>query len=132
MVENFQVVGNVYLAGAKPTANDQDVLVDANFDPCIKFQEKPDGWRLDMAVDPAWVSKQKRAIVTTELLGKTKIPDAPFEQPDGTSYRLDRDYFGKKRNPDNPVPGPFSKQKEGKQLIKVWPKQQRRYSQGTD
>ena len=64
----------------------------------IKLQEKSDGWWLEMAVDDNWTSNQKRDIITTGLLGKAKIPDAAFEQPDGTPYRLDTDYFGKKRN----------------------------------
>jgi len=75
-----------------------------------------------MAVDPVWISKQKRNIVTTELLGKAKIPNASFEQPDGSPYRIDTDYFGNKRNTNNPYPGPFNEPKEGKQLIKVWPR----------
>jgi alpha-N-arabinofuranosidase len=117
------MAGNVYVNGAKPSMHDRDVLVDADFDPGIKFYEKADGWWLEMAVDPAWTSKQKRDIVTTELLGKAKIPDAPFEKPDGTGYRLDVDYFGNKRNPNNPCPGPFAEPREGKRLIKVWPKE---------
>jgi alpha-N-arabinofuranosidase len=45
--------------------------------------------------------------VTTELLGKAMVPDAPFVQPCGAPYRIDTDYFGKQRNTANPVPGPF-------------------------
>ena len=74
-----------------------------------------------MAVEPAWAAKRKRTVVTTELLGKAKIPDAPFEQPDGTPYRLDTDYFGKKRNSDNPAPGPFEFSGKNKIHLKVWP-----------
>ncbi len=33
-------------------------------------------------------------IVTTELLGTALVPNAPFVQPDGTPYRLDKDYSG--------------------------------------
>lgn len=119
---NLEAVGNVYLAGAKPSTNDRDALVVADFDPGTKLQEKPDGWWLEMAVDSVWTSKQKRAIVTTEALGKAKVPDAPYEKPDGTSYRLDTDFFGKKRNTENPAPGPFKS--KGKKVIrlKVWPK----------
>jgi len=117
---NTQATGNVYLAGAKPSTHDKNELVAADFKPGIKLQEKPDGWQLEMAVDPAWTSKQKRDIITSELLGKAKIPNATFEKPDSTAYRLDKDYFGKKRNTKNPYPGPFNEPKEGKQLIKVW------------
>jgi alpha-L-arabinofuranosidase len=36
--------------------------------------------------------------------------------------KIDTDYFGRKRNPDNPFPGPFEVLKDGKQEVKVWPK----------
>lgn len=121
---NLQAVGNVYLAGAKPSTDDRNALVAAAFDPGIKLQEKSDGWWLEIAVDPAWTSEQKRAIVTTESLGRAKIPDAPYEQPDGTPYRLDTDYFGKKRSTENPAPGPFRFHSEKGIRLKVWPKKQ--------
>jgi alpha-L-fucosidase len=119
---NLQAVGNVYLAGAKPSTRDRDALVTEASDPGIRLQEKRDGWWFEITVDPAWTSEQKRAIVTTESLGKAKVPDAPYEQPDGTPYRLDTNYFGKKRKTENPAPGPF--QFPSKKLIrlKVWPK----------
>ncbi len=119
---NLQAVGNVYLAGAKPSTHDHDALVDTAFNPNIKLEEKPEGWWLEMAVDPAWMSKQKRAVVVTESLGRAKVPDAPFENPDGTPYRLDTDYFGKKRKTENPSPGPFLFPDEKEISIKVWPK----------
>ena len=59
--------------------------------------------------------------MTTELLGKAKIPDLPYEQPDGSPYRIDTDYLGRKRNDANPFPGPFELSKRNKQELKVWP-----------
>jgi len=71
---------------------------------------------------PAEASAQQRVVVTTELLGKAEIPDALFEQLDGTPYRLDTDYLGKKRAPENPVPGPFALTGEQATRLKLWPK----------
>ena len=122
MTENLQATGNVYLAGAKPSTHESDALVARGFEPGMKLEEKSDGWWFEMSVDPDWRSQQRRAVVTTELLGKAKIPDAPFEQPDGTPYRLDTDYLGKTRNTDNPAPGPFRLANEKAIRIKVWPK----------
>jgi alpha-N-arabinofuranosidase len=119
---NLQAVGNVYLAGAKPSTHDRDALVVADFDPGIKLQEKSDGWQLEMAVDPVWLLKQKRAIVTTESLPKAKVPDLPYDKPNGTPYRLDTDYFGKKRNPENPAPGPFELANGKVIRLKIWPR----------
>ena len=45
--------------------------------------------------------------MTTELLGKAKIPNLPYENPDGSPLAIDTDYFGKKRDAGNPFPGPF-------------------------
>ena len=119
---DLQAAGNVYLSGAKPSSYDRNAWVVAHFDPEIKLQERSDGWWLEMAVDPSWASKEKRVVVTSKELGRAKGPDALFEQPDGTPYRLDTDYFGKKRNPENPAPGPFKSQ-AGKEIrLKVWPK----------
>jgi len=118
---NIQAAGNVYLAGAKPSTHDRGALVAADFKPGVKLEEKPDGRWLEMAVDPAWITKQKRAVVTTELLGKAKILNSLFEQPDGTPYRLDTDYYGKKRNAENPAPGPFEFTSEKTIRLKVWP-----------
>jgi alpha-N-arabinofuranosidase len=68
-----------------------------------------------------WQSPQQTvSIVTTELLGKARIPDAPFENPDGSPFTIDRDYFGRKRNTAAPNAGPF----EGGRDFKVWPKMQ--------
>jgi alpha-L-arabinofuranosidase len=117
---NVQAAGNVYLGGAKPSSSDRNALVVADFKPGIKLEEKPDGWWLEMTVDPAWISKQKRTVVTTELLGKAKIPNAPFEQRDGTAYKLDTDYSGKKRNAKNPAPGPFEFTNQKTIRLKVW------------
>lgn len=118
----LEAVGNVYLAGAKPSGNDTDAVVAGDFDPGTRLQEQADGWWLEMAVDPAWIAQPKRALVTTELLGKAKVPGAPFEQPDSSPYRLDRDYFENMRDPEHPAPGPFAGPSGQSIRLKVWPK----------
>ncbi len=102
---NIQVAGNVFLKGLGS-----------------QVEERADGFWLNVPPYPAEESAQKRSIVTTELLGKAKVPDAPFENPDGTPYRLDTDYYGKERNPEYPAPGPFAAQGDKDIYLKVWPK----------
>jgi len=116
-----QMAGNVFLKGAKPCTHERAPLVLPKFDPGIKLVEKPDGLYLKITLDKAWAEKQPRQLVTTERLGKAKIPDLPYEQPDGRPYRLDPDYFGRKRNAATPYPGPFELPEGGKQVLKVWP-----------
>ncbi len=115
--------GNVFAKGAAASKFETEALFKPDFDPGIKLTQKADGWYLELTADSKWAAEQKRQLVTTERLGKAKIPDLPFENPDGTPIKLDTDYFGKARNPANPFPGPFETVQDGKQEIKVWPKQ---------
>jgi alpha-N-arabinofuranosidase len=87
----------------------------------IELIKKDDGVYLEITTDKEW-AKTQRLMVTTELLGKTIVSGLGYEDPDGKPYSIDTDYFGNKRKTDNPYPGPFNEPKEGKQLIKVWPK----------
>jgi alpha-L-arabinofuranosidase len=113
---------DVLLPGAKPSEQDKNPVIAEAFDPGIKLVEKSDGWWLEMNLDPAWRNNLKRDLVTTELLGQAKVPNAPFEHPDGTPYRIETDYFGKKWPENNPSPGPFALTGEKEIKVKVWPK----------
>jgi hypothetical protein len=119
---NLQANGNVYLAGANPSTGEGGTVVNPGFNPGIKLTEGPDGeWWLEMAVDPAWLSAQTRPLVTTALLGKAVVPNAPFVKPDGTPYLLDKDYSRASRNAAHPAPGPFDFKTESTLRLKVWP-----------
>lgn len=102
MARNLQAAGNVNLPGAG-----------------IKLEEQEEGFWITV---PQVFAAQKCSMVTTELLGKAKVPDASFENPDGNPYRLDTDYFGNKRIPENPAPGPFAAQGDQAGRLKIWPK----------
>ncbi len=116
-----QMVGNVFLKGAEPTTHEQNPLVQPTFDPQITVVEARDGFYLEFQFDKAWAEQQSRPLVTTDLLGKATIPDLPFVQPDSSPLRIDTDYFGRKRDPSNPFPGPFEVPGDGRQTLKVWP-----------
>ncbi|MGA2256174.1 MAG: carbohydrate-binding protein [Thermoguttaceae bacterium] len=113
--------GNVFTKGSQPSKFDTDALVRRDFDAGVKLTEKADGWYLAIAEDDAWRDAVKRKIVTTELLGKAKIPNLPYENVDGSPVRIDTDYFGVKRDEAKPFPGPFERPEDGKREIKVWP-----------
>jgi alpha-L-arabinofuranosidase len=116
------MAGNVFLKGSKSCKHEVTPLLKPDFDPQITLVEKPDGWYLELTLDKSWATEQPRKLITTELLGKAKVPDLPFENADGSPIRIDTDYFGQKRNTGNPFPGPFEVVGDGKQTIKVWPK----------
>ncbi len=56
---------------------------------------------------PESLPTAKTTLVTTKLLGKTKIARLPYETPNGSPLTIDTDYFGKARNKTNPTAGPF-------------------------
>jgi alpha-N-arabinofuranosidase len=116
-----QMAGNVFLQGAQPSRHEADPVVQPQFDPAIQLVEEKDGLYLHISVAGTWLEKPRCPLVTTELLGRAKIPDLPYEQPDGTPYRLDKDYLGITRSADRPYPGPFELPEGGKRILKVWP-----------
>ena len=114
------MAGNAYLKDSKPSKFDTAALVLPDFNPGLKLVEKADGWYLTLAEDPTWRHDAKRQLVTTELLGKAKVPDCAFENADGSPLRINTDYFGKKRDENNPMPGPFETPGTGLLSTKVW------------
>ncbi len=111
--------GNVYLDQARAFDAENNPVENSDFITHVDVIKKDDGIYLEISIDKEWLQRQ-RQLVTTDLLGKAENPDLPFIQPDGTPYSLDSDYSGKKRNTQNPAPGPFEEIEDGLMLIKVW------------
>ncbi|MEN8227284.1 MAG: right-handed parallel beta-helix repeat-containing protein [Bacteroidota bacterium] len=116
----MHVDGNIYYRGAKPFSSENNYIAAEEFDPGIQVVEKDNAVYLEFTIDSS-VSDLHNALVTSKLLGKAVIPGLPYENPDGTPYSIDRDYFGNKRDPGNPVVGPFESVETGKMRIAVWP-----------
>ena len=112
--------GNVFLNGAVPSAHETNALVQSNSIPAPSLVEAADGLHLELKLNPAWNTERIRKPVTTRLLGRAIIPDAPFEQPDGVRIRIDTDYLGQSRNASNPAPGPFEPPGPGDLDLKIW------------
>jgi len=113
------MAGNVFVKGAKASRHEPNPLVQPNVNPNLKLVEKSDGIYLNITPDKTW-ARQQRRLVTTDLLGKAKTPDLPYEQPDGSPYCIDTDYFGCKRNAANPSVGPFEYLGSEELSLKVW------------
>lgn len=112
--------GNVFTKGTQPSKFDVDPLVKSDFDTGLKLEEKPDGWYLTIKADKSWRADAKCKPVTTDSLGKAKIPGCAFENVDGSPLRIDTDYFGMPRDGRNPTPGPFENPGDGEVTLKVW------------
>ena len=113
------LAGNVFVDGAKSCSREADPLVDPGFDTAIHLVETKEGRQLDIRLDKTWAVKQRRTLVGTELLGKAVIPDLRFERADGSPIRIETDYSGRARNPENPFPGPFECPSGGNQSISI-------------
>ncbi|HEV2136768.1 MAG TPA: right-handed parallel beta-helix repeat-containing protein [Terracidiphilus sp.] len=113
----MRVEGNVYLHGAKPSKFDQHAVVNADLDPGLRLDSKPEGIYLQMFYG-SWLDTRPHKLVTSELLGRAVIPDLPYEQPDGSPIRIDTDYFGNQRFAGDP--GPFEHPWKGEVSLKVW------------
>jgi hypothetical protein len=113
------VASNLYFNGIKPFGKESDGVENSTFDPGIRLEERGKEVFLHMKVDASFANV-KTLLVTTSLLGKAKMPDVPFENPDGTPLTIDTDYAGSKRAKTTPMVGPFEKLSQGEQTIKVW------------
>ena len=110
--------GNVYYRGGKPHAKETGHAQQSSFDPKIKLVQDDAGVQLHLNLD-ASVQHPGTVLVTSELLGKARIPQVGYENPDGSPLKLDTDYFGKPRDPSHPTAGPFEKPGAGALVLKV-------------
>ncbi|MNO32176.1 hypothetical protein D3C76_221600 [compost metagenome] len=100
------IQGNLYLKGAVPSSHEPDAKVYASN--CIEIE-------IDLAIskirvhitNPEALRAAALAVVTTDLLGKSYHAEMSYEEPDGSSYRFDRDFFDVQRPEKNVTPGPF-------------------------
>ena len=100
-------------------AAETNALADNDFDAAVNLVQQGKDVYLQISFEKNWLN-QKRKLVTTETLTKAIAPGLPFENVDGSALRIGIDYLGKKRNIENPSPGPFEIKDSGKQKIKVW------------
>ncbi len=112
------VEDNVYYKQAEKFPGSDHYIFEPGFDPEIKIEDRGEEVYLHVQFDPSLYQMDTR-LITTEILGRAKIPDMPFENPDGTAIRIDEDYLNADREKD-PTPGPFENPGKGKHVIRVW------------
>ncbi|MBM4093627.1 MAG: hypothetical protein FJ276_30100 [Planctomycetes bacterium] len=83
----LQTGGNVYLNGAKPYAKEASPLVLAGIDPGLKLVEE-DGRTVIQFDGFPELDNARTTLVTTALLGWARIPELPFENPDGSALAV--------------------------------------------
>jgi hypothetical protein len=111
--------GNVYFNGARPYERESVPLLLAGIDPKPEIIEQGERVFIKLFVSPE-LRRAATVGVSTELLGHAKIPNLPFENPDGSPLFVQTDYFDKPRDPDHPSAGPFEHPVSGEQKLLVW------------
>ena len=107
--------GNVYLNGARPWEKEQEFTQDSDHRVSLQIEERGDGWYLQTNLGE-WLPDD-REIIDTDVLGMAFEPEQYFEQPDGSSVCLDRDFFGNRRTLYS-MAGPFAEAEDIK--MNVW------------
>ena len=111
--------GNIYYNGAKPHIKEQNSVESETWNPLVRLEEKNNQVYIHLTFDKLYFN-HKGTMVTTSLLGKAKIPKAPFDNPDGTPITIDLDYSGNLRSADNITAGPFINVTPGSSTIRIW------------
>jgi hypothetical protein len=115
----LQTGGNVYYNGAQPSARETNAVVETAFDPRIRIDEEGEDVYLHLTLGAA-LNHAETTLVTSELLGRTKLAGLAYENADGSRLIIDTDYFGKKRSETKPSAGPFENPGTGEVRLKVW------------
>jgi hypothetical protein len=111
--------GNIYYQNARPYAQEASPLLRPQTDPQVKLVEHGTSTLLHLNPGPE-IAQARTQPVTTALLGRARVPQVGFENPDGSPLTIDTDYFGKKRDPLRPTAGPFETPGPGPLQLKVW------------
>ena len=108
---------NAYLKNAPAFDAEKENYTSAA-DPQVKISVEGEETYLEIHAEKEMLH-MPAGIISTETLGMVRIPEAPFDGPDGESIVLDTDYNGAVRC-ETPAVGPLEGLKEGYNKIKVW------------
>ncbi len=108
--------GNLYFNGSKP-CKDEVAIVEVGKNPRYTIVEEDNKVYLQFE-EIEGISRANNPLVTSALLGKAVVPDAPFEDYDGSPLVIDTDYFGIRRDKSHPAAGPFESLSGEK--VQIW------------
>ena len=109
---------NLFCGKAEPVKGKQQGWVVKEVSPTLRIEETPDGVYLCSDENLSQLLNYRCKPVDSERLGITQLSGLPFENFDGTPFRLTKDYFGNERS-SQPVVGPMEKVPAAHR-IKVW------------
>jgi hypothetical protein len=113
------IEGNVYFNNAIPSVREHDVQNFVTVDPGVQLVEENGSGYLNFNLDQSFFDHHVK-LISSDILGKAKIPKTSFENTDGTPFILDEDYYGNRRTSADNLAGPFFGLKPGKSSMKLW------------
>lgn len=113
------VENNVYLNGAQPYKDEKQSIIIEDFNPEISLNESDKELYLTCNFNVLDLETNSD-FISTSTLGKTKISNAKFDNPDGSELIIDEDYHGLKRVEGKTMFGPFQNLEKGVQKIHIW------------
>ncbi|WP_226037466.1 right-handed parallel beta-helix repeat-containing protein [Aquibacillus saliphilus] len=116
--QHVSINHNAYFNGASSFERENEKLVQEKFNPEINIVEEGNEVYLSVEL-PEDFESILGEIQTTETLGRVRLVDVEFENPDGTELNLDTDLLGEKRSEKSTL-GPIAQLQKGKNYLKVW------------
>jgi len=111
------VAGNIYYGPTLPYGEEKNQTILSDFNPEINIDDN--GSEVFISFTLKGLNDLQTEIITTDRLGKAKLPKQTYQNPDGSPITIESDLLGVKRK-DHPTPGPFEMTGEGKIKLKVW------------
>jgi hypothetical protein len=116
--QHVAVDGNAYFGTAKAYNREESYVIDAGFDPKVSIVEE--GEQVFLSIElPQSISEVNAKIIDTHILGRVRLADADFENPDGSDLVVDTDMFDKVRS-TGAIIGPLVALKRGANRVRVW------------
>ncbi|MBO5033954.1 MAG: right-handed parallel beta-helix repeat-containing protein [Lachnospiraceae bacterium] len=109
--------GNVYLNGAESFDREENRLICSD-NPHAELAAQTDGVYLDICL-PEGFSGLPTTLITTALLGMTRLSEQAYENPDGSALTIDTDLVSKPRS-GHPTAGPLEELQPGMNHILIW------------
>lgn len=107
---------NLYFGDAHPFRKETNSLTVPEY--CPQIVLKDENGEVSVTLDFCSYPSSISAIpVTTDFLGIAFEPELPYENPDGTPFCIEKDFFGHSRRPGASCIGPFACIPEGPQEI---------------
>ncbi len=108
--------GNVFYKGTVPSENEEDAAYNYDIAPQISLEERDGDLYLVSDIDLANVAQTKSYRIDTQMLGRSMVSEAVFENVDATPFLYDRDIVGNLRDVDAPGAGVIS----GDLSVPIW------------